>query len=188
MTPTSRFGSRGCACGLTVMQPDSAVMQYVPSVVRRLHRNVLVAVLAFLALSQPLLTPLSPDLAGRMPNHGHIYAGGVPVPHAHPGDAGREPSTARVICNLHGAPHPIAASDVGGASTASTSEPQAETPSDEATAPVFTFDTLGLFASLAMPVAPAAPACPEPTAAWRAAPTVRFASVPVAPQPQPPQA
>jgi hypothetical protein len=59
---------------------------------RALHRGVggrgvlgrAFFVLALLALASPSLTAVHPDLAGWLPSHGHVYAGGVAVPHEHP--------------------------------------------------------------------------------------------------------
>lgn len=47
----------------------------------------ILTVAAAVALLQPMLASLSPDLAGWRPDHGHVYAHGVPVEHTHPWDA-----------------------------------------------------------------------------------------------------
>jgi len=50
-------------------------------------RGWVFAAMAMLALASPSLTALNPELAGWLPSHGHVYAGGMPVPHAHPWEA-----------------------------------------------------------------------------------------------------
>lgn len=139
-------------------------MAPVSSLMRRLHRNVLLGTLAMLALLQPAMVPFSPDMAGRLPNHGHIYLTGVAVPHSHPGDA--------VPAHDHG------------------SEDVAPATADAAgrdVAVVFTFEDLGLFASVIAPAVTGAPETPEPVAAHAAPQPMRPATVVVAPRPQPPR-
>lgn len=125
------------------------------SIPSRLHRNLLVAVVAFVALMQPMLTPLAPDLAGWMPNHGHIYAHGAAVPHHHPGDAAAAHE------------HPRSG--------------------DAAATVVFTFEDLGLFASVVTPAPAVVPATPDAIALPPAPRPARPGSAVVAPVLQPPQ-
>jgi len=133
------------------------------AIVFRLPRNALVAVVALVALLQPAMTPLAPDLAGWLPNHGHIYVGGIPVPHHHPG-----------------APPSAHADEVVGNATAHGAT--------DAAGVVFTFEDLGLFASLMPPSLPGSPAPPEGVAAAPLAEPTRPASLHPTPSPQPPQA
>lgn len=150
-------------------------------VIVRLDRNVLVAVLALIALLTPTFSAFSPEIAGWTPTHGHLFRGGIPVAHRHPGDAPAD-ATPRgfVLCNVHGAPH--ASPDAGaGASPAGM-------PSEATDGVALTFEGLGLFTSLIAPAASLLPACPQPVSAPLVAMTFRPASVVVAPAPQPPQA
>lgn len=136
-------------------------MVIAPSIVRRMSRNVLIGALAVAALLVPALTPFAPDLAGRLPNHGHIYAQGVAVPHTHPGD---DPAA------HHGGDHVEAD---GGAAEATV---------------IFTVEDLGLFASAMPPALVSPPATPDPVAAPAAPDPMRPGSVRIAPRPHPPQA
>jgi len=143
-------------------------MAIASSMMRRLHRNVLLGTLAVVALLQPAMVPFSPDMAGRMPNHGHIYAGGVAVPHSHPGE---DPAAHE--------PHDAASAASAGDEAAPDAAPDA--------AVVFTFEDLGLFASVIAPAVAGALATPEAVAAPRLAEPAPPMAVVVSPRPQPPQ-
>lgn len=132
------------------------------SIVRRLPRNVLLGALAVAALLVPAMTPFSPDMAGRLHNHGHLYAQGVAVPHVHPGDE---------AAAHHGGDH---------ADAVETDEAEASV--------VFTFEDLGLFASVMPPALAGTPVTPDPVVAPAVPDPVRPGSIRVAPRPQPPQA
>lgn len=68
--------------------------------------------LAVLALASPSLTALNPDWAGWLPSHGHVYEGGVPVPHSHPWDAAPPTAMAFPVADpVTGGPHSHAAED-----------------------------------------------------------------------------
>lgn len=51
---------------------------------RTIHR--VLAIAATLALLQPLLVAVSPEIAGWHPDHEHVYLDGVPRDHSHPWD------------------------------------------------------------------------------------------------------
>lgn len=51
----------------------------------------LMAAGAVVAMLLPALTLFAPDLAGRTPDHQHVYRNGVAVPHVHPYDSVRRP-------------------------------------------------------------------------------------------------
>lgn len=42
------------------------------------------AIAVFALLSTSVLMPINPQSAGWLPDHGHIYRSGLPVPHTHP--------------------------------------------------------------------------------------------------------
>lgn len=141
-----------------------------------LNTSPLVTMVALLALLAPILTPLSPQLAGWLPSHGHVYRDGVPVAHSHPADSGR--LTPSLICGLHGAPHPAPAS-------APADRQPESSPGDDSVA--FTFEGLGLFGSVAPPSAGSLPACPDEVLTRLArvsAPVASAAPVPLAPPPR----
>lgn len=116
---------------------------------------VIFVVAAMLALVQPLITPLAPQLAGWLPGHQHVYVNGVPVDHAHPWDGAGEAVSALDeapagyvfhLCDIH----PEGWVPVGPSSSASTGDApsgsvagNAETDADEV---LFTFD-LGMSAA-----------------------------------------
>jgi hypothetical protein len=54
-----------------------------------LARQQVLVLLTFIALLQPVVSALSPGLAGWSPAHGHAYIGGMPVAHHHPYEATR---------------------------------------------------------------------------------------------------
>ncbi|MEZ4552777.1 MAG: hypothetical protein R3B59_02625 [Dehalococcoidia bacterium] len=128
----------------------------------------LLAFAAVASLFLPILTPLSPGLAGWSASHGHIYAGGVPVPHTHPWEQapGPAPAAAPVfhLCELH--PDGIVPAPSGEASGAAIEDDTAAAAARQDV--VFTFDQTLLSVSMLVPEPPVAPPLSSP---WIAAST-----------------
>jgi hypothetical protein len=52
----------------------------------------------FALLETTLFTTINPQFAGWLPDHGHIYRNGVPVPHTHPWQVQRPPQPDVPVC------------------------------------------------------------------------------------------
>lgn len=140
----------------------------------------LLSLLAVLALLQPLLVPFAPTLGGWSPLHSHIYRDGVPITHTHPWEQGRPPSTPKLICNLHGAPHELPAPGPAARDSAAERESGGDTVG-------FTQDGPGVAAVALAPTAPM-PVCPDAITTATSADEPTPLPIAYSPAPPPPRA
>ena len=141
----------------------------------RRARGLLFA-LALLAVLQPVLTTIIPDISGWSPEHGHLTLGSVVPPHAHPYDPASVPVLrCGVVTTSPSVPEPTA-EDAGDA-----------TRSSGAARVAFRSSELGLAAYLPS-ASPPLLACLGPASEAPAYVAVVVAAEPAAPLPPPPKA
>lgn len=143
------------------------------------------AAVAIALLLTPLLTPLSPSLAAWSPQHAHVYAGGVPVPHSHPWEQRQStpasPQPVFHLCSVHpdGIVPAVAVPVNASASSADEAAPAGD-------GVVFLFDH-DLFGSVLLPPASPSASCGGVAVAMAPVPAGRPTSVTSSPRVPPPK-